>query len=101
MSKIRDGDIFKVIEVFGKQFEIKYGYYEDYERHRGEPVPIYPDFERNAEYTDEGRPFVTQMQDLCELGSSKFEEGCCVDCKYYKHGDDLIGICTNDSKKKK
>lgn len=101
MNKIRDGDLFKIIDVFGKQFEIRYGYYEDYERHRGEPVPIYPDFEKNREYTDEGCPFVTQMQDICRYGSSKFKEGCCVDCKHYKHGDDLIGICTHEQRRKK
>ena len=101
MNKIRDGDVFKIIDAFGRQFEIRYGYYEDYERHKGDPIPIYPDFKNAPEHTAEGYPFVTQMQDICEHGSSKFKEGYCIDCEFYKQGDDLIGICTHHKNKKK
>ena len=94
MNKIRDGDFYKTVKVFGRSFELYYGYYEEYERHRGEPIPIYPDFKTKPEYTKDGYPFVTQMQELCENGESNFQEGCCVDCRHYKQGDDLIGICT-------
>ena len=99
MNKIRDGDLYRTVTVFGRSFDLYYGYYEEYERSRGEPIPIYPDFKQNPEYTDDGYPFVTQMQDLCEQGESKFLEGCCVDCKYYRHGDDLIGICSCEENK--
>ena len=94
MPKIRDGDLYKVVRVCERDFVIRYGYYEEYERARGEPIPIYPDFRRTPEYTKDGQPFVTQMQELCEYGDSKFREGCCVDCRYYRQGDDLIGVCT-------
>ena len=40
MHKIRDGDIYKIIELHGSTFELRYGYYEEYERGREEPVPI-------------------------------------------------------------
>lgn len=101
MNKIRDGDLYKIITLFGEVFELRYGYYEDFERGRGEPVPIYPDFEENPVYTKEGFPFVTQMQSLCTHGKSKFEDGCCVDCDHYSQGDDLIGICTNAKNKRR
>jgi len=101
MNKIRDGDLYKIISLFGKEFEIKYGYYEEYERTRGEPIPIYPDFERYPEHTEEGYPFVTQMQELCEHGESEISDAYCADCKYYKHGEDLIGICTCEKNKNK
>lgn len=102
MNKIRDGDLFKVVTVFGKRFELRYGYYEEYERRHGTPIPIYPNFKETPEYTSDGRPFVTQMQEQCKYGSSNFEEGLCVDCPYYRHGDDLIGICMcNKNKKEK
>ena len=100
MNQIRDGDIFKTVKAFGKSFELRYGYYEEYERTHGVPVPIYPNFKANPEYTDEGQPFVTQMQELCGYGSSKFPEGCCADCPHYRHGDDLIGICVCEKNKK-
>ncbi len=99
MQKIRDGDLFKAVKLFGHTFELRYGYYEEYERDSGEPVPIYPDFIKHPVYRDDGFPFVTQMQELCRHGESKFKDGCCVDCRYYSHGDDLIGICTNEKNK--
>lgn len=95
MNKIRDGDLYKIITLFGQVFELRYGYYEEYERGSTEPIPIYPNFKQKPVYTNEGFPFVTQMQELCEYGESKFLDGCCADCKYYKDGEDLIGICTN------
>ena len=94
MNAIREGDIYKVVSLHGRQFTLLYGYYEDYERGRCEPIPIYPDFKASPVYTDEGHPFVTQMQELCEHGNSKFAEGVCADCPYFKRGSDLIGICT-------
>ena len=95
MKKPREGDIYKVVELYGRQFELKYGYYESFERESefGEPIPIYPDFLKNPCQTDDGRRFVTQMQSLCEHGTSSFKDGFCVDCKYFIEGDDLIGIC--------
>ena len=96
MNTVREGDVYKIIELCGKRFELKYGFYEDYERESefGEPIPIYPDFTKAPIYTDDGYPFVTQMQNLCEYGESRVRnEACCVDCKHFRHGDELIGLC--------
>ena len=101
MNKARDGDLYKIVSLFGKSFHIKYGYYEEYERTRGEPIPIYPDFKKEPIYTEDGYPIVTQMQELCEMGESNFSDGICADCKYYEHGDDLIGRCTCEANRKK
>lgn len=100
MSKIRDGELYKTVNVFGSTFELRYGYYEEYEKGRGEPIPIYPDFTREPLYTSDGFPFVTQMQELCSHGTSKFEDGCCADCEHYRDGEELIGICTNENNRK-
>ena len=91
-----EGALYKTLTVFDKVFEVRYGYYEEFERNneRCEPVPIYPDFRKTPLYTNEGYPFVTKMQELCENGSSRFEDGCCADCPYYLHGDEMIGICS-------
>ena len=101
MNKIKDGDLYKIIDVFGRSFEIRYGYYEDYERSRGDPEPIYPDLKKQPEYTYDGYLIVTQMQEICEHGESRFCDGCCVDCSFYRHANDLLGICTCEHNKKK
>lgn len=98
--KIKDGDLYKIVELFDHTFELRYGFYEEYEREKGEPIPIYPDFKKAPVYTKEGFPFVTQMQEMCNHGSSSFDEGLCVDCIYYRDGEELIGICTNNKNKK-
>ena len=101
MNQAKDGDLYKVVTVGERQFELYYGYYEDYEKHAGEPVPIYPDFLLTPVFTDDGMPLVTQMQALCEHGDSRFDDGLCVDCRYFVHGDDLIGICSCEEKRKR
>ena len=64
----KEGDLFKKIDLDGKSFEIRYGFYEECDRHTpmAEPVAIYPDFIINPLYTGDGAPFVTQMQEPCE-----------------------------------
>jgi hypothetical protein len=95
MNQVKDGELYKRIELHGKVFDIYYGYYEEFERESqfAEPIPIYPDFECNPEYTDDGYPFVTHMQALCEYGDSRFVEGCCFDCRHFSNESDLIGVC--------
>lgn len=95
MERVVEGTLFKNISLFGKNFEIRYGYYADYERddEENDPIPIYPDFLQSPAFTDDGYPFVTQMQDLCPHGESDQPNACCADCPYFQHGDELIGIC--------
>ena len=93
MNKIRDGDLYKIININGVSFEIRYGYYEEFERDHHDPVPIYPDFIEKPFYDPEGRPFVTAMQNACDLFDGADPELGCYGCKYYKEEIDLIGIC--------
>ena len=92
---MHEGDLYKKISIGGRDFEIRYGFYADYERESGlnDPIPIYPDFKAHPMYTADGFPFVTQMQGVCEHGDSRFLDGFCIDCRYFVGGDDLIGIC--------
>ncbi len=46
-SPPREGDLFKIIELHGATFEIRYGYYEDIDR-KYDPVVIYPDFVKKS-----------------------------------------------------
>ncbi|MBE5816130.1 MAG: hypothetical protein E7315_00200 [Clostridiales bacterium] len=98
-----EGDLFKRIELGGKCFEIRYGFYEECDRHTplAEPVAIYPDFTKKPEYTNEGQPFVTEMQTLCScFDGVRDQNSVCGDCIHYKKGDELIGICTCEENKK-
>ena len=99
---LKEGDLYKKIEIFGEIFEIYYGYYEKRERDNPqiEPMPIYPDFIINPKFTKDGYPFVTKMQDACAYYKgkpSKYSE--CAECEYYRHGDDFLGICSHGKNK--
>ena len=99
---LKEGDLYKVINIFGKIFELRYGYYDENDRNSefNEVIPIYPDFLKTPKYTDEGRPFVTQMQDVCEFFEGKSNSEECINCIHYHHGDDLLGICVCDLNQK-
>ena len=93
MGKHRDGDLYRRVTVCGKTFDLRYGFYEEYERERGEPVPIYPDFVREPLYTEDGAPFVTAMQDVCGQYLGGDPTLGCYGCKYFAQGEELIGTC--------
>lgn len=95
----KEGDLYKVITVYKKTFELRYGYYEECDRLNPlcEPVVIYPDFLKEPIYTDDGAPFVTMVQDTCKRYKGKTKRTpntTCADCKYFQLGEDWIGICT-------
>ena len=90
----KEGDLYKIIELHGVRFEIRYGYYEEIDR-QNEPMEIYPDFLKSPAYTDDGFPFVTLMQNPCEeyrqRGTDVDHD--CGSCFYMESGDELIAIC--------
>lgn len=90
----REGDLFKVIELHGVTFEIRYGYYEDIDR-KYLPVEIYPDFIKNPIYTKDGYPFITLMQAPCEhyKKTNNDSDRDCGNCKFMERGDELIAVC--------
>ncbi len=97
----KEGDLYKTVTVFGKSFELRYGYYEEFERRYNEPMPIYPDFLRTPVYTDDGAPFVTQMQDACtHYRGSAVKDRDCAGCRHYLHGEEFLGICACPENKK-
>ena len=100
IGAIREGDLYKVLTVEGKRFEIYYGYYDERERYSKycDPIPIYPDFLKDPEFTEGGSPYVTGMQDTCEYYIGRDQSGC-HGCKYFKSYDDLIGICSCEKRR--
>jgi hypothetical protein len=95
MSKIQEGELYKIVTVFGKTFELYYGYYDEIERvgKYTEPIPIYPDLIQHPLYTEEGYPFATEMQDACSHFLGRKGEESCFACRHFEKGDELIGVC--------
>ena len=92
----KEGDLFKVIRLYGKTFEIRYGYYEEQDRdyHYAEPMEIYPDFLKCPQYTEDGLPFVTAIQEPCPcFDGEKHDNITCEECSHYLQGEELIGVC--------
>ena len=99
--KAREGDLYRVIRTFGHEFALCYGYYDERERDSryGELLPIYPDFHASPQYTEDGYPFVTAMQDACEHFTGDDPEDGCHGCAHYRHGEEFLGICCHDGRR--
>ena len=97
----KEGDLYKLVELHGVAFEIRYGYYEDIDRIH-EPIEIYPDFIKEPVYTNDGFPFVTLMQEPCEYFKRLTSDpDCdCGNCRYMERGDELIALCRCESRRK-
>ncbi len=104
MNKIRDGDLYRTVEISGVRFEIRYGYSTEEERKRGwEPSPIYPNFKKRPQYSSDGYPFATAFQDVCEHyapNPNASKEGWCHDCQYFQKQETHIGLCRCKLRKK-
>ena len=101
MNKIHEGDLYKTVTVWGKTFELYYGYYDEIEKEGKytEPIPIYPNLIKEPIYTDDGYPFATEMQDICSSFLGREGEDSCFACRHFEKGDELIGICKCEKRK--
>ena len=93
----KEGDLYKIIHLHGRTFEIRYGFYEERDRHNAfaEPIEIYPDFLQNPQHTAAGLPFTTAIQSPCSHFTGKQDaNSTCEECRYYHHGEELLGLCT-------
>ena len=95
MKNIKEGELYKIINIDGIEFIIKYGYYDEKERYSkyNEPIPIYPDFIKKPQYNKDGNPFVTHMQDRCKHYKGDDNLDSCYNCSYFIIKEDLIGVC--------
>lgn len=100
MNQVREGDLYGIADVCGKVFEIRYGYYEEFERNSkyNDPVPVYPDLYKSPEYNDEGHPIVTQMQQVCEHYKGNQAQGRCGLCPHFQKSELLFGLCKCSSR---
>lgn len=92
---VREGDIYEVLSVDGRTFEIRYGYYEDFERDGSAPIPIYPDLEKSPVYGESSKYIVTFMQEPCVHYEPRVEnaEPYCGCCKHYPNNKQMINAC--------
>lgn len=94
----KEGDIYKVVKIDGHVFELRFGFYEEFEREKGEPVVVYPDLVAEKRYTADGKRLVTAIQDPCphyQVPENRKEDGCCNDCLHYRISGDEIGYCNH------
>lgn len=99
---VREGDLYKIVKIAGRCFEIRYGYISDGERAIWDPAPIYPDFLEAPQYTPEGYPFATAYQDICAHFTPKTRvsgENWCADCTFFNKQEECIGICESERRK--
>lgn len=100
---IREGDLYKIVTVADKRFEIRYGYTSEGERELWKPTPVYPDFIKEPQYTADGSPFATAYQDICVHYEPKPKvtgENWCNDCKLFQKHEEYIGICQCEKRRK-
>ena len=93
MRNAKEGDLYGVVRIYGKTFEIYYGYYEEIDRFSKYPQPIevFPDFIKEPLYTDDGTPFVTAIQMTCEhYEKVRDTADKCADCLYFEKGEELF-----------
>ncbi len=92
----REGELYKVIDIENITFKIIYGYYEESERDKVEPLPVFPDLKDKPIYTARGYPVVTAIQEPCEyytpLNKERSEQWC-GDCIHYLSSSDEISVC--------
>ena len=94
-KKIKAGDLYKVITVAGREFEI---YYMDCgvidPESKGELIPDFPFFD-DPEYTDDRYPYTNQLNEACEhyKANSDRPDLCCYDCIYFQDAVEEIGVC--------
>ncbi len=91
----KEGELYKIYEVGGYTFEIRYGYYAESERGRVEPLPIFPDFRKTPVYTEDGYPLAALIHSACRYYKSENlkPENYCGDCIHYSEPKLEIAIC--------
>ena len=94
-QKIKAGDLYKVITVAGREFEIRYMDMGEVDpESEGQCIPDFPFFDE-PEYTDDRYPFTNSLNDCCEhyRTNDATPENTCQDCIYFKDAVEEIGVC--------
>ena len=95
-QKIKAGDLYKVITVAGREFEIRYMDMGEVDpESKGQCIPDFPFFDEQPEYTVDRYPFTNTLNDCCEhyRTNDATPENTCRDCIYFKDAVEEIGVC--------
>ena len=101
-KKIKAGDLYKVITVAGREFEIRYMDCGDFDpESKGTFMPSFPYFDEEPEYTDDGYPFTNRFNDDCEhyRSDEPLSNRPCEDCIYFQDAVEDIGVCRCTARK--
>lgn len=99
--KEKEKHLHKVYQVGGRSFPV----YREYDEQLDESYPVFPDFEQCPEYTAQGYPFATAVQDNCHYAKARTQEEVpndCSSCEWFfrEHTPyDPIGICMFDDRR--
>jgi len=91
----------RIVIVRGHEFHL-FKYRDEYD---GSYLFNLPDFDENPEYSDDGRPFVLNVQEGCSKGKTGdpeiTEPYMCCDCVWFhrENQNDLIGVCMCDAQR--
>ena len=102
-APLKEGELYKVFSVGGHTFEVRYGYYDESERGRVDPLPVFPDFVKNPTFSYDGRPVVAIVQSPCGYYVSRDEankEEWCGDCRHYSDAGAEIALCSCELNRK-
>lgn len=102
MGLPKEGDLYKTYEVAGFTFEIRYGYYEENERGRVEPLPVFPDFRKTPVYTADGYQLASLIHFACNhyRSAKPKPEHNCGDCIHYSEPKDEVAVCRCEKRRK-
>ncbi len=103
-QKIKPGDLYKVITVAGREFEIRYIDCGEFDpESKGQCIPNFPFFDEKPEYTDDRYPFTNELNDCCEhyKTDDPTPEKTCRDCIYFKDAVEEIGVCRCTARRKR
>ena len=95
-KKIKAGDLYKVIAVAGREFEIRYIDFGEHDPEcKGEFIPDFPFFDEKPEYTEDRYPFTNRLNDCCEHYRTEdaTPDNTCHDCVYFQDAVEEIAIC--------
>jgi len=98
----RDKPPDKIILAGGKEFRL----YKELDELNQEEILAYPDFEKEPEYTDDGRPFAGATDSSCRqrkpITPGEPDSGDCGGCGWFfrEAQFDIIGVCMCECRKR-
>ena len=102
VCSVKNGELYKSVEVEGVRFDIYYGYESENVKRLGwEPTPQYPDFNTQPTFSPQGKRFTLTYGEICndyQPISKTTERICCQNCKLFNKKEEYIGLCESKNR---